>query len=239
MPPTELSREEMKKLGLRERGRYERKRRIIRAARDVIIECGYDAATTREIAERAEVAIGTIFLYAPDKRDLLFLVLNDELDQVVENAFAAVPEEQPLLAKLMTVFTAFYQYFAQNMTLGRYALRELEHYTSRPLPDTVQAKVFRARQQRILDLTSDLIRQAQRENEISSTVDAALLASLCFSNIYMTEVRKWLNSEDPRLEDGLGRLRRLLNIVFAGLQVQSPGIARVSAAERPKRTRAR
>ena len=70
------------KLGLRERGKLEKRRRIRQAARDVFLEKGYDDATTREIAERADVAIGTLFVYAKDKRDLLMMIINDDLDQL-------------------------------------------------------------------------------------------------------------------------------------------------------------
>ena len=65
--------------GLRERQKTERRRRIEAAARAVFREKGYEAATTREIAARAEVSIGTLFAYAADKRDLLAMVYRDEL----------------------------------------------------------------------------------------------------------------------------------------------------------------
>ena len=77
-PPTPSSnvQQEPVKLGLRERGKLEKRRRIKQAARDVFLEKGYDAATTREIAERAYVAIGTLFVYAKDQRDLLMMLIS-------------------------------------------------------------------------------------------------------------------------------------------------------------------
>jgi hypothetical protein len=50
---------------------------------------GYDEASTRQIATRAGVALGTLFFYATDKRGLLFLVVNDELEDVALGAAAA------------------------------------------------------------------------------------------------------------------------------------------------------
>ena len=58
--------------GLRARGKRERRRRLREAAHKVFLERGYEGATTREIAARAEIAIGTLFIYATEKRDLLF-----------------------------------------------------------------------------------------------------------------------------------------------------------------------
>jgi len=57
-------------IGVRERNKAERRRRIKEAALAAFTEKGYDRATTREIAKLAGVAQGTLFLYARDKRDL-------------------------------------------------------------------------------------------------------------------------------------------------------------------------
>ena len=65
-------------LGRRERGKLEKRRRIREATREVFRRKGYEAATTREIAARADVAIGTLFAYASDKRELLMMVINDD-----------------------------------------------------------------------------------------------------------------------------------------------------------------
>ena len=60
--------------GRRERNRQDKRERIRDAAEDLFNECGYDAATTRDIAHRAGVSLGTLFNYADDKRDLIFLI---------------------------------------------------------------------------------------------------------------------------------------------------------------------
>ena len=65
-------------LGRRERGKIEKRRRICEATREVFRRKGYEAATTREIADLADVAIGTLFAYASDKRELLMMVINDD-----------------------------------------------------------------------------------------------------------------------------------------------------------------
>ena len=61
-------------ISVRERNRRDKLQRITAAARALFVEKGFDETTTREIARRADVALGTLFLYATDKRDLLFLI---------------------------------------------------------------------------------------------------------------------------------------------------------------------
>ena len=64
--------------GCASRASLSKLRRIKDAARELFIAKGFDDTTTREIAQRASVGIGTLFIYADNKRDLLFLVANDE-----------------------------------------------------------------------------------------------------------------------------------------------------------------
>ncbi len=51
-------------LRLRESNKLQKLRRIKSAAAALFTEKGFDAATTRDIARRARVAKGTLFLYA-------------------------------------------------------------------------------------------------------------------------------------------------------------------------------
>ena len=49
----------------------ERRRRIIDAAMELAAEGGYDAVQMREVAARAEVALGTLYRYFASKERLL------------------------------------------------------------------------------------------------------------------------------------------------------------------------
>jgi AcrR family transcriptional regulator len=53
-----------------------RRRQILEAALDVFSQKGYGEATMPDIAKEAGVAVGTIYLYFPSKRDLLVSVAN-------------------------------------------------------------------------------------------------------------------------------------------------------------------
>src|SRR5262252_7155366 len=90
-------------LGQRERNKLDKLRRIKDAARELFVAKGFDDTTTREIAIRAGVGIGTIFVYAENKRDLLFLIANDELEKVTERAEAAVQVSASLMQNLLSV----------------------------------------------------------------------------------------------------------------------------------------
>ena len=68
------------KLHGREAKKEDKRRRIRWAAAELFRKQGYDATTTRAIAERAGVATGTLFLYVRDKDEALALVYGHEVD---------------------------------------------------------------------------------------------------------------------------------------------------------------
>lgn len=65
--------------GRRDRNKRLKTEAILMAAEELFREKGYDAVTTQEIADRADVSNGTLFRYAHTKADLLVTVLNERL----------------------------------------------------------------------------------------------------------------------------------------------------------------
>ena len=58
-------------------------------------------------AARAEVGMGTVFLYADNKRDLLFLIANDELESITDKAIVTFRPNGSVLANLMRAFRPY------------------------------------------------------------------------------------------------------------------------------------
>src|SRR6187399_18349 len=82
---------------LRELNKADKRQRIQEAARRLFGTQGFDANSIRQIADRARVGLATLFLYAGDKRDLLFLAGNDDLEALTKIAFAKVDPTKSLL----------------------------------------------------------------------------------------------------------------------------------------------
>lgn len=82
-------------LSRRERLKREREERILTAAAAVFAQKGFHQATIREIADRADVADGTIYNYFADKFDLLIGLLSRlaEVDRLQEELVQAQQRE--------------------------------------------------------------------------------------------------------------------------------------------------
>jgi AcrR family transcriptional regulator len=59
-----------------------RRRRILRATAQLASRGGFDAVQMREVAERAEVALGTLYRYFPSKVHLLVATMYDQLERL-------------------------------------------------------------------------------------------------------------------------------------------------------------
>jgi AcrR family transcriptional regulator len=201
--------------GLRERQKTERRRRIEAAAREVFREKGYDAATTREIAERAEVSIGTLFAYAADKRDLLTMVYRDELRELTETTFASAPAGVPFLAQLVHVLEPRFIYWSADPGLARHAVRET-FAAAYPAggaapegPDAPPEQLLRTR------LTA-LVEANQATGRLRAGDGADLIARVIL-DIYLSENRAWLAEAQPQLAAGVARLRAALELALRAL----------------------
>ena len=196
--------------GQRERNKTDKLRRIKAAARDLFLLKGFDEATTREIAARAGVGIGTVFTYAENKRDLLFLVANDELEALTAKGEAGVAPDRPCLDNLLRFFGIHYAYYGRQPELSRMMLREMTFYDSGR-----QASRFQHNRERIIRIIGGIVATAQRTGELRSREQPDFIGWVLFC-VYQVELRRWLLTREP-LAAGMRQLERALVLFMAGL----------------------
>jgi AcrR family transcriptional regulator len=201
----------------RENGKLDKRRRINEAARAVFTEFGYKRASMREIARRAGVATGTLFLYAPDKRNLLLWIVNDDLARVTAKTFGDVKAGRvpgDLLTQLVHVFEARYHYGSTYPDLSLHALQELvmrRNLNGAPLPDPEhdqQVLVMR-------DSVAYLVRAHQRLGPIRTNEDPEAIARLILA-VYHAAIRNWLR-DSVDVAEGVAELRLLLRLAIEGV----------------------
>jgi AcrR family transcriptional regulator len=71
-------------MGLRERQRNSRRQRILDVALGLFVANGFDATKTEEIAEKAEMALGTIYNHFTSKGEILLTLAAIENEQLME-----------------------------------------------------------------------------------------------------------------------------------------------------------
>jgi AcrR family transcriptional regulator len=154
-----------------------RRERILDAAVELATDGGYEAVQMREVAERADVALGTLYRYFPSKVHLLvsamgrtFQALQDSV-QVTDDA-SSTPEE-----RVYRVVAAVTRYLARNRRLSGAMLRALM------IADADAGKEVEA----VGDLMVGFITSASHEPGSTPTERDALIAHI-IGKVWLTDV---------------------------------------------------
>lgn len=203
--------------GLRELKKLDKRQRIRAAARELFSKLGYEAATLRQIARRAHVGLGTLFNYADDKRDLIFLIYNEELDAIAARAAEAAATHHTVIDQLTAFFRVYYRELGRELNLSRILLQELTFYSHGK-----QAAQFQNHRQRLVGRVETLVRAAQASGMLRSDEEPALIAQYIFF-VYSTAIRWWIGRDNPDPDKGIDELRKLFVLQLEGL-ARRPGV---------------
>jgi AcrR family transcriptional regulator len=113
---------------------------ILDSARLLLSEKGYEAMSTRAVAERARVGVGTVFLHFPDKGALIEALLHDHIESALAGALACLPAGG-FVAELVHVAARLFAAYDANPALARTYLRETLFFapgSERPLAVQLQ-----------------------------------------------------------------------------------------------------
>ena len=177
--------------------------RILEAAQHLFTENGYEGTTTRDIAQRAEIATGTLFNYFPTKEGIVASLANDAVRGTLADAQASADKNATLEEELFALIAAGLR---KLKPLRRHLPSLLETSLS-PLANSTDddAASFRVAQ---LEAVAALAAR-HRYDPLSPT------ALQLYWTLYTGILVFWANDTSPRQEDTLALIDESLNM-FAG-----------------------
>ncbi len=100
----------------------ERRAQILRAARAIFVERGYQSARVEDVASRAGLSKGAVYFYFESKREIFDALVEEEL--AVTRSFLAEAERdtRPAAIKLIDLGRKYLDYFAGLKTPPRFFL---------------------------------------------------------------------------------------------------------------------
>ncbi len=173
--------------GRREQNKREKRDRIIAASRDLFQKQGYANTTVQQISEGAQVAAGTLFLYAKSKEELLVLVFSNEMMELIENTYSEIDPDAPLVDQVGALFKRFIAYHARDVAIARELIREITFLTNRD-----RASDLIAITQAIINKLAAFSERAAARRELDPRIDCMLFARCLFS-IYYQQLQTWLS----------------------------------------------
>jgi len=111
--------------GRRERNKQQKLERITAAASELFAEYGVDEVTTQQIAERADIGTGTLFLYAKSKGELLLLVQNSHYSESLDRGIRDAEDTVDTLDAVMAIVRPIVECNRRQIENGRTYLREM------------------------------------------------------------------------------------------------------------------
>lgn len=155
---------------------------LIRAAVKLFVKQGIDGTTTKQIAEEADVAEGTIYRHFKSKDDLAYTVFLTHLQSFsdeLERAAAPLPKTQD---KLHAIIACYFTFFEAERALFEYIVM-FEHRELRNYPITLKQP---------LQVVMGIIEEGIKKGEIPDQ-DVTLAAAYIIGMVHRVSVFRLYN----------------------------------------------
>jgi AcrR family transcriptional regulator len=169
--------------GLRERQKADRERRILEAAAGLFREVGYDAARIEDIAERAEVSVGTFYNYYQNKGDILLATVGMEVEEVLAAGEAIVADPPGDVAEALRQLIN--QYYDHSLVYLSKEMWRTAMAISIQQPETPFSKRYTALDARLCAQVQTLIQRLQLKGVVIAGIDTAAVGAMFFNNLNM------------------------------------------------------
>lgn len=199
--------------------------RILQAADRLFGEKGFDAASTREIAERSGVNKALIHYHFRSKEGLFLSLLDRYYDKLAATMREALTEDEGLEERLVSLVDTYIDFLRDNRNFGRIVQREASG----------GPHVERIRQHMVplFELGTQALKAAFPATRGGSLAAEQLLTSfygMIIGYFTYSSVIGHLLCSDPLSGESLGarkeHLRRMLQIVLAAVAAETEGGAR-------------
>ncbi len=158
--------------------------------------------------------MSTLFYYISDKRDLLYLIFNEEFDKLTTAGLKAHRPIHSFREKVLRITEPYYRLAARDPKLFRILLNESQEHTS-----GYHLPRFLAIRERFLQGLEQIVVEAQSTGEMkccAKSHDIALSIMFCFS----AAARWWISTENPKWREGHKSFERILNVLVTGLSLE-------------------
>lgn len=183
--------------------------RILQAAIDVFAEHGYFNARVSDIAKRAEVADGTIYLYFKSKEHILMATLENAFDRFLLIANRELVDVQDPREKLKRLAELHLSSLASNRGLAMVFQTELRQSAK------FLSEFSRKHLTSYFDLIRSIIRAGQESGIFRKQVSETIAAN-CFFGALDAMVTSWLLSE--REYPLASAAPKLVDVILTGME---------------------
>jgi len=164
----------------RERSKADKMRRILAAGEKLFSKQGFDGTTVQQIADEADVAVGTLFLYISDKSELLLRLFHYATDLELGQAVRRMKASRKFLPAVRRFLVDLILPYEKDRELAKVFWREFLFHKGE-----VRAELDKQASE-ILRALAELIAIAQKRGEIDELVDPSVGALQLYAIFHAT-----------------------------------------------------
>jgi TetR/AcrR family fatty acid metabolism transcriptional regulator len=162
---------------------------ILEAAIKVFAEKGYHKAKISKIAEVADVATGSVYVYYENKEDILLKIFEQLWGKVYQDAQIITNSHSSPMAKLESLIDMAFDVFMENTSLAIVYVNEQSNLIQ------YSPQKFTANYDKFLDLCEDVVKEGINKKVMAENIDVKI-----FRNYFLGAFRNLLYhwAHDPQ-----------------------------------------
>ena len=166
-----------------------RRERMLSAAAELALDGGWDAVQMREVATRADVALGTLYRYFPSKEHLLVSVMLGEVESLADRLSVRPPEGADPMDRVIDVLARANRNLQRQPSVTYAMIRALVSGNQEVAP---VVSATRAVMRRII---SDAL---GHDGQVDGTAgDRDVLAIDLLSDVWLAVLVSWISGVEP------------------------------------------
>lgn len=197
----------------RRMSREDKRKRIIDAAVDVFAEKGFFGARVSEIAERAGVADGTIYLYFKSKDEILISLFEEKMAEILARFHAMLAEVQDTEEKMR-------RYIIEHLTLVSEQPRLMQVLTVELRQSARFMKDYAPHAfAKYLALVGSILEEGQKKGVFRKNLEPSVFRRALFGAIDEISLEWVLRGKDAQMPDPVAVGEQISEFILRGLRV--------------------
>lgn len=170
-------------VGLRAKQKADKVRRILESATTLFRDQGYDSARIEDIADLAEVSVGTLYNYFENKGDILVATVAMEVAEVLDGGARIVADPPLDVAEALRQLVE--QYYDHSLVYLSKEMWRAAMAISIQQPDTPLSRRYTELDSHLCAQVCELIETLQARGIVQPDVNAARMGEVVFNNLNM------------------------------------------------------
>ncbi len=186
-----------------------KRQQIIQAAAEVFGGSNFQNASVSEIAQRANVAEGTLYQYFKNKEDLFFSIPAQKTEEFSEEFNLHLQGIHDTFTKIRKLIWYYLYFFKTNPAYARSLMLEM-----RVSKSFIKSKTY-DKTKTFTDKVLDIIREGQEEGRIRKDVDVHIIRELVLG-VLEHWVTRWLLKDEEY--DLVEHYEEICDLIFGGIK---------------------